>query len=138
MKKLMLLPLLLLVACSPKPTSVVDRYLKAVQAGNTVEQDKIRCVSGTGTTKSLIESAPSWTIVGEESRTTDSFHYQVVTVKIGESTFFVRVWKSDDIYKQHKDSTDDLRQHGIAYEDPAYDRSQWSAEESCVSVERKP
>lgn len=139
MKKLILLPFLLslLAACSPKPTSVALRYLKAVQSGNTAEQDKIMCVSGAGTSKSLIQSAPSWTIVGEESRTTDSFHYQVVTVKIEDHTFAVKVWKSDDIYKQHKDSTDNLRRQKIPYEDPAYNRSQWSSEESCVDVGEK-
>jgi len=135
MKKLMLLPLLLLVACSPKPTSVVERYLKAVQAGNLAEQNKLLCVSGAAD-KSLIKSAPSWTIVGEESRTIDSFHYQVVTVKIEDRTFGIKVWKSNDIYKQHTDITDNLKQHGVEF-DPAPNRSQWSSEESCVSVGEK-
>ena len=139
-KSLAILSLLLLTACSPKPTSVVERYLKAVQTGDVKEQDKILCVSGPAVDKSLIRSAPAWTIVGEESRTTDStpaFHYQVVTVKIGDSTFLVRVWKSDDIYKQHKDSNDDLKRHGVEFNDPVPNRSQWSSEESCVSVEEK-
>ena len=138
-----LLPLLLLVACSPKPTSVVERYLKAVQAGNLAEQNKIMCNAVPAGDKPPIQSAPAWTIVGEESRTTPvkainpAFHYQAVTVKIGESTFVVDVWKTNDVYLEHKNAVDEIKRLG-EFNDPAYDRSKWSAEESCVLVEEKP
>ena len=141
-KSLAILPLLLLAACSPKPTSVVDLYLKAVQAGDVKEQNKIMCNPVPATDKPPIQSAPAWTIVGEESRTTTAspinptFHYQVVTVKIGDNTFVVDVWKTNDVYKEHKNAVDDIKRHG-EFNDPAYDRSQWSSEESCVLVEEK-
>ena len=138
-KSLAILPLLLLTACSPKPTSVVERYLNAVKSGNLAEQNKLLCVSGAAD-KSLIKSAPAWTIVGEEQRKTDStpiFHYQLVTVKIEERTFAVKVWKSEDIYQQHRASTEELKQKGVPFEDPAPSRSQWSSEDFCASVGEK-
>ena len=74
------------------------------------------------------------TIVGYDGDTTGSFHYNMVTVRIKNRIFNIKVWKSDDIYKNHKNYSDLLQKHGRPYEDPAPNRSQWSSEESCVSV----
>ncbi|MCY7277652.1 MAG: hypothetical protein LH702_28925 [Phormidesmis sp. CAN_BIN44] len=138
MKRLIsLFPLLLLTACSPKPASVVDRYLKDIQSGNTTDQTKLECVHGEGVDKSLIQSAPAWTVVGEQQRSDPPYNYQVVTVKIGDDTFHVRVWKTDDIYKRQVESDKKLEKAGIKLS-TAGARSSWSPEEYCVSAELTP
>jgi hypothetical protein len=139
MKRLILLfPLLLLTACSPKPTSVVDRYLKDIQSGNTTDQTKLECVHGKDADKSLIQSAPAWTIVGEQQRSKPPYSYHVVTVKIGDDTFHVRVWKTDDIYNQQIEGDKEAQSTGLKLDFLTPDRSFFSPEDYCVSVELEP
>ncbi|MGV0027936.1 hypothetical protein [Phormidesmis priestleyi] len=136
MRKLLLLPMLL-AACSPSPSGVVDRYLKAIQSGNSDEQRKLSCVT-VGDIKSEIKSAPSWTIVGEQTRDAEEgISYKIVTVKIGDQSFEIQVWKTDDAYKTTHRVVERLKLKGLEIEDPAPERSQWSRETFCVSPQGK-
>jgi hypothetical protein len=133
--------LFLLASCQQQSQSVVESYLKAVKAGDMEMQQNLYCVVGGILSESQpIKSAPTWAIVGEEKRNTNtspSYSYSLVTVKIDDSRHKFEVWKTDDIYNYEQTIFAEMKQRGVTLNNPVQDRKKWSPKSSCIVVDQE-
>lgn len=139
MKRLILLLLLPLLGCSPTKLdgrSTAEAYLKAVQHGDGQTAKQLFCVTGDEiSAKNPIATVQSWSIVGEEARSTDTspqFSYSLVTVKDGDRAHQIEVWKSNEVYQHEQLVFDRLKQQGVPMENLESDRAKWSSQPLCV------
>jgi hypothetical protein len=132
----------LFVSCQIQPKSIVEEYLKTIKSGDIQKQKELSCVLNSANTEPII-TAPAWTIIGEEERTTDSssppiLHYQVVTIDINGTNYRIDVWKTEEAYKDHISFSEKLAamSYGSKYKKTSQDRSEWTSKEICIGLIR--